>query len=257
MQNMQSTNNKWFAYMKPNPAARLRLFCLPYAGGSASIYRTWGNQFPDTIEVCPIELPGRGARLREASEANFQALVETLADAITPWLDKPYVLFGHSMGALIGFELARLFRVKKITGPLHFIASGHTAPQIPGRHRPIHNLPDNEFIEELRQLNGTPEAVLNNHELMQLLIPILRADFTINETYVCKDELPLNCPFTVFGGLQDKDVDQASLDAWQQHTTASFSLQMLPGDHFFIQTMQALLIQRMYKELYPYLNGSV
>jgi len=250
-----SPNNSWFAYYRANPASDLRLFCFPYAGGSALTYRSWSELLPKNVEVCPIELPGRGSRLREAPYTSLALLVTDSAAALTRYLDKPYAFFGHSMGALIGFELARLFRQQSLPEPLHLFASGHTAPQVSSGHRPIYNLPENEFMEELRKLNGTPDAVLNNEELMKLLLPMLRADFAVNETYIYQPDLPLDCPISAYGGVQDKDVNRESLEAWREQTAAAFSLQMFAGGHFFLQTSPTLLLQTISFQLKKIVAG--
>ncbi|MDZ7319899.1 MAG: alpha/beta fold hydrolase, partial [candidate division KSB1 bacterium] len=221
---MASLVNSWFAFVKPNLAADIRLFCFPYAGGSAMTYRTWSDLLPKNIEVYPVELPGRGSRMREQPYTNMTPLVHDLGLALKPYLDKPYAFWGHSMGALIGFELARLFRRWQLPGPMQLFASGHTAPQVKSSHQPIYNLPEREFLVELRQLEGTPEAVLNNQELMQLLIPMLRADFEVNETYRYDPEPPLACPITVYGGANDRDVNREALEAWREQTSADFAL---------------------------------
>lgn len=246
---MNGDNNNWFAYRKINPSADLRLFCFPYAGGSAMAYRAWADLLPTNIEVCPVELPGRGGRMRELPYNKMTPLVNDLGGALIPHLTKPYVFFGHSMGALIGFELARLFRRQNVPVPLYLFVSGHTAPQFGSSHAPIHNLPDKQFKEELRKLNGTPDAVINNDELMELLIPMLRADFEVNETYQHKPEPPLDIPIAAYGGIDDKDVNRDSLQAWEQQTSAGFSLQMFVGDHFFLQTSQSSLLQTVSHEL--------
>lgn len=243
------TNDCWVMCPKPNPQANLRLFCFPYAGGGALSFRTWPNGLPTTIEVCAVELPGRGTRMRLAPFTRHDPLVEALAQALLPYLDKPFALFGHSMGGLVSFELARLIRRKYGLLPVHLFVSGRRAPQVPDPDPPIHALPEPAFKEELRRLNGTPEAVLENKELMQLLIPILRADFAVLETYVYATEPPLECPITAFGGLQDCKVSCDHLEAWRNQTSASFSLQMLPGDHFFLNSAQALLLQSLTRQL--------
>jgi len=244
-----SQNNPWFAFVKSKPSANLRLFCFPYAGGNAITYRTWSDFLPTNIEVCPIELPGRGSRMREKAYTNIKPLVTDLAKALVPFLDKPYAFFGHSMGSLIGFELVRIFRKKKLPRPVHFFASGHIAPQVDSGHDPIYNLPDAEFKEELRKLEGTPEAVLNNEELMELLIPMLRADFELNETYTYEPGAPLNCPISVYGGAQDRDVDRQSLEAWQEQASSGFSIQIFAGGHFFLQSEQTIVLQTLSHEL--------
>jgi len=242
-------NIPWFAYLKPNPNANLRLFCFPYAGGSAMTYRTWSDFLPTNVEVVPIELPGRGGRMREKLYTNIKPLVKELADVLTPYLDKPHAFFGHSMGTLIGFEIARIFRNKNLPGQVHFFASGHTAPQFGYTHDPIYNLPDAQFIEELRKLNGTPETVLNNEELMQLILPMLRADFEVNETYIYEPGPPLDCSISAYGGVQDKDVSWVSLEAWREQTSAEFSIQMFSGGHFFLQEEQSTILQTLSIEL--------
>jgi len=244
--NETSTQSQWFGYYRPNPAANVRLFCFPFAGGNAMSYRTWANFLPKEIEVCPIELPGRGSRLREKPVTQLETMIKAIAADLFPFFNnKPYAIFGHSMGALIGFELIRYLRKMQAQEPVHLFVSGHIAPHVPYNRQPIYDLPDAEFVTELRKLNGTPQAVLDNDELMQLLIPILRADFAANETYVYEDDIPLNCPITAFGGLQDKDVSRADIEAWQKHTSSSFSMYMLPGDHFFLQNVFMSILQKI------------
>jgi medium-chain acyl-[acyl-carrier-protein] hydrolase len=157
------------------------------------------------------------------------------------------------MGGLVSFELARLLRKKYGLNPAHLFVSGYRAPQVPDPDPPIHALPEPEFLEELRRLNGTPEAVLENAELMQLLLPALRADFAVIETYAYIPESPLDCPITAFGGLQDREVSCDDLEAWREQTNAAFSLQTLPGDHFFLHSAQPLLLQSLSQKLYGHI----
>lgn len=242
-------NNPWFVYFKRNPYARLRLFCLPYAGGSASIFLDWPDQLPDSVEMCAIQLPGRGGRLLEPAYTRVEPLIQVLSQALLPSLDKPFALFGHSLGALLGFELANHLRREYDLEPCNLFVSGRRAPQIPDDDPPIHNLPEAEMIEELIRLNGTPREVLEHPELMQLMLPVLRADFGLNELYSYQQVPPLNYPITAFGGLQDADVSYEQLDAWREHARGRFSLQMLGGDHFFIETDQQALLGLISREL--------
>lgn len=212
-------------------------------------FRSWPNSLPPTVEVCPVELPGRGTRLKEPPFTRLSPLVQAIAHAILPHLDKPFAFFGHSMGALVSFELTRLLRRNYSRSPVHLFVSASRAPQVPDPDPPIHALPEPEFLEELRCLNGTPKEVLENTELMQLLLPILRADFAVIETYVYAPEPAQDFPITAFGGLQDREVSCDALEAWREQTSASFSLQMLPGNHFFIQSAQPLLLQFLSREL--------
>jgi medium-chain acyl-[acyl-carrier-protein] hydrolase len=241
--------NSWIKFPKPNPLANLRLFCFPYAGGSSVIFRTWSNGLPETVEVCAVELPGRGAQIKTPPFHRLQPLIEALTPVLLPYLDKPFALFGHSMGALVSFELARLLRKQHGLIPIHLFVSGRRAPEMNDTKPPIHDLPEAAFKEELRRFNGTPEAVLENAELMQLLLPIIRADFAVLETYIYTTEPPFDCPITAFCGLQDPEANGEEMEGWRNHTTADFSLHMLPGDHFFIQSAQALLLAKLGQEL--------
>src|SRR5918999_1348036 len=174
-------SNPLFGSLKPNPGAQVRLFCFPYAGGGAAIYQGWAEHLPAAIDVCPIHLPGRGVRVNEKAYTKVSDLVRDLTPAILPLLDKPYALFGHSMGGLISFELARELRRRNVPAPVHIFISGRKAPQIPQQEEFIYNLPESEFVETLLRLNGTPTDILENKELMCIMIPLLRADFELCE----------------------------------------------------------------------------
>jgi medium-chain acyl-[acyl-carrier-protein] hydrolase len=247
---MIASSNSWVTCPKPNPHASLRLFCFPYAGGSAFNFRGWADQLPATVELCLIELPGRGLRMKEKPFTRMLPLVQAIAQALLPHLDKPFIFFGHSMGGLISFELARLLPRDYGLSPVHLFVSGRRAPQIPAPDSPIHALPDPAFLEKLRRLNGTPEAVLKSGELMQLLIPTLRADFAVLETYIYAPGPTLDCPITAFGGLQDREVNCDDLEAWREQTNAAFSLQMFRGNHFFLHSAQSLVLQSLCRKLH-------
>jgi medium-chain acyl-[acyl-carrier-protein] hydrolase len=175
--------------------------------------------------------------------------VQALRQAIQPHLNKPFALFGHSMGATIGFELARELRRQHASGPVHLFVSGGRAPQIPDPDPPIHHLPEKEFIAGLRRFNGTPEEVLRNPELMGLFLPILRADLAALETYSYTPGEPLDCSISAFGGLEDEKVSQDELAAWRDQTRGAFTLRMLPGDHFFLRTARTLLLHAISQDL--------
>jgi len=234
----------------PNPEANLRLFCFPYAGGNPLIYRTWPFSLPANVEVCAIQLPGHGNRLGEPLFNRLTPLIHALAASLSPYLNKPFAFFGHSMGALISFELTRLLRCAKLEQPRHLFVSGHRAPQTRDKKRKrTFELPEAEFIEELRRLNGTPREVLDHPELIDLMTPILRADFAIAQTYEYVDERPLDCHLTALGGLRDKDVARGHLEAWQTHTSGKFNVRMFPGDHFFLDTARLSLLEIISMEL--------
>lgn len=240
---------RWLAYREANSRARLRMFCFPYAGGGASAYRGWGASLPQEIEVCPVQLPGREGRLREPPFTGSEEMITAIADALTPWLDLPFVFFGHSMGGMIGFELTRELRRRGRTLPLHLFVSGRRAPQLPARDEPIHDLPEPEFIERLRELDGTPEEVLQHAELMKLLIPLLRADFAVNETYVYAEEPPIDIGISAFGGLSDVDVSRDDVEAWSVQTRGRFRMRMMPGGHFFLHTQKDLILESVARDL--------
>jgi medium-chain acyl-[acyl-carrier-protein] hydrolase len=241
----------WLPYWQPRPQARLRLFCFPYAGGGASIFRTWSELLPSEIELCAVQLPGREKRLQERPYAQMSDLIPSLAVALQPYLVMPYALFGHSMGAFISFELARYLRhTAHHLEPAYLFVSGCRAPQLPDPDPPSYHLPQAEFIDELRRLEGTPETVLQNEELLHLLLPLLRADFSLCETYCYTDDEPLSCPISAFGGLQDHEAPRHMLAAWAKQTTDAFKLRFFAGNHFFLHKEQFSLLQAISHDLF-------
>jgi medium-chain acyl-[acyl-carrier-protein] hydrolase len=250
MQINRNSNNPWVARWRPNHAATMRLFCFPYAGGAASLYRTWGNSLPSHVEVCAIQLPGRGARMAEAPLTSLPDILRELSLAIRPYLDLPFAFFGHSMGAMLSLELARLLRRELGVNPVHLFVSGCRALQLRDPNRPTYNLPEPEFIEELRRLGGTPAEVLEHPELLGLILPLLRADFEVCQTYKYTPGRPLPCPITAFGGTQDK-TGRAEMEAWREQTTAAFTLRMFPGDHFFLHGVEAKILELIAHALAP------
>lgn len=242
-------SNPWLVFPSPNSHAKLRLFCFPYAGGGAHVFHEWGKRLPGMIELCAIQLPGRGMRWKERPCSHLMPLVDMVSHAILPWLDKPFALFGHSMGALISFELMRTLRVRNGAQSVYFFASGRPAPHLPNKGPVVHTMPDGELLEHLRKLSGTPSALLGNVELMKMMFPVLRADFSMCETYTCKKEPPLDSRISALGGLDDSDVSPDELAAWSEHTTGDFSLRMFPGDHFFIHTVQSQVLDAISEKL--------
>ena len=240
--------SSWFSPNRLSGRAAARLFCFPYAGGGAMVYRSWLCALPEVFEVIPVRLPGRETRLNEPPFKRIEPLVEALGEAILPYLDKPFAFFGHSMGAKLAFELARHLSRQGIEA-LHLFVSGARGPQVPRTEPPTYDLPEPEFIERLRDLNGTPQEVLEHPELMRLMISLLRADFELVQTYTYRPRPLLRCPVTALGGLSDRDVLREHLSAWGRETTSSFALRMFPGDHFFINTARALVLQSVFQEL--------
>jgi medium-chain acyl-[acyl-carrier-protein] hydrolase len=244
-----SALNSWVVIPKPTPAAKLRLFCFPYAGGGASLFYTWPRALPPEVEVCAVQLPGREGRLSEKPFSDVRPLVDTLAEALTPWMDRPFAFFGHSNGALMAFELTRRLRRDGRRGPVHLFVSGRPAPQTPLRDPPVHGLPEPEFLQELRRFKGTPEEILQNAEIMEILSPMLRADFAISETYQYYDERPLAVPISAYGGRQDGEVPEPDVEAWREQTSGAFHMRMFPGDHFFLNGDRAMVLEELSREL--------
>jgi medium-chain acyl-[acyl-carrier-protein] hydrolase len=246
---------QWLATLAPRPQARIRLFCFPYAGGDAlAIFRKWPELLPPAIEVCPVQIPGRGIRVAEPPFTNLILIVKAIGEAIQHRLDKPFIFFGHSMGAMISFELARLLRKERGIEPLHLFVSGRRAPQVPDLDPPTYNLPEPEFLEELKRINGTPKEALEHPELMNLMLPILQADFQVCQTHMYVSESPLSCPITAFGGLED-EATREELEAWNQQTVKRFSLHMFPGDHFFLRAQQSTLLRILTSQLADVISG--
>ena len=246
---VQTSTNAWFRIPRPNAQARLRLFCLPYAGGGARIFSGWSDVLPKDVEVWTVQLPGRDSRIREDLMTSLPPLADQITEAMADCADKPFAILGHSMGSLIGFEVARRIRQANQPGPVHMFVSGRIAPHVPDPEPPIHALPDDEFLEELRDLNGTPDEVMASPELMQLITPILRADCSVCETYTYQEQPPLACPISVYGGINDPKVTRENLEAWSHQTQGPFVVRMFPGDHFFIQSARELYLQMLRNDL--------
>jgi medium-chain acyl-[acyl-carrier-protein] hydrolase len=220
-------------------APRLRLFALPFAGGGASLFRTWSEALPASVECCAVQLPGRETRYAEPPFVRMSHLIEALSVDLQPLLDIPFIVFGNSMGALVAFELARAWRRQSARAPEALVLAAHAAPHRPSRFLELHTLADAEFRVELRRLNGTPSAILDNDELMHALSPTLRSDFELCETYKCPDEPPLTLPIFACGGVNDPRATYEDLAAWQIHTRGDFDVRVFPGDHFFIQSQRS------------------
>lgn len=243
-------SSAWLRSYPQKRQARLRLFCFPYAGGGGSAFRSVFDRVPDDLDVCPIQLPGREGRFAERPFSSLDPLIAALHEELLPYLDMPYAFFGHSMGALISFELARALRSSgQVPGPVHLLVSGHRAPQLPDLRPPAHQLPEPQLLEALRDLEGTPEEVLQHEELLQLLLPVLRADFAICETYTYVPQPPLACPISVFGGLRDPNVPYESILAWKQHTTKTCQVHFFAGGHFFWQDDPTNLYATLWRDL--------
>ncbi|MFJ7246790.1 thioesterase II family protein [Kitasatospora sp. NPDC098652] len=224
----------WTVRWSPRPAAAVRLFCLPHTGGGAGVYRHWATRLDPRIELRCVRLPGRESRFRERPYAGLDELVPALVDAVTPELDGPHAWFGHSMGALLAYEVCRELERRGLPRPVRLLVAGRRAPHLPDRAAPVHAAPTEQLLAHLAELNGTPDELLQHPGLLGTVLPMLRADFSVSETYRWRPGPELAVPVSVFGGTDDPVADLAELTAWRLHTSAGCTVRQFPGHHFFL-----------------------
>jgi medium-chain acyl-[acyl-carrier-protein] hydrolase len=239
----------WFLVAKSNPAARVRLYCFPHAGRGASMFRHWGQRLGGQIEVCAVQLPGRENRIAERRFNRLAPLVETLGDVILPHIDRPFAFFGHSMGALISYELARYFSAVHDLKPACLLVSAYRAPHLKPSLPPLHALPRQELLDGICQLGGMPDDALADQEFLDIVLDTLRADLAICESYQYLSLGMLQCPIIAFRGIDDARVTADDLSAWRKHTTGPFREETFPGEHFFIHDPRSTLLQSVSREL--------
>lgn len=214
--------------------APMLLYCVAHAGGGASFFRPWRAVLEPGIGLCPVVLPGRETRLREEPFTALERIVPPLTEAIAAHADRPYALFGHSMGAAIAYEVARRLSATATRAPSRLFVSGRRAPHLPARRAPLHTLGPDDFLPAVAAMGGTPDEVLSRPELMRVFLPGLRADFTVNETYRPLPGPPLSCPVSALTGAEDPEVDVVEMRAWSAATYGGFSLRVFPGGHFYL-----------------------
>lgn len=225
------------SFFPPSPArdAPLRLVCLPYAGGGSAVYYRWRAALPGEIGLLPACLPGREGRVGEPPYTDLRTLVRHLADELAPILDRPWAVLGHSMGAWIAFELVRQLRGRGGRLPELLVVAASQAPNVDGPPSKLHTLPDDRFVDELaRQFDGISPEVRGHAELIELLLPALRADIQMVETYQYEAEPPLEMEILAMGGTDDPAARATDLAQWRGHTSSKFSARLFPGGHFFL-----------------------
>ncbi|MCF7223317.1 thioesterase II family protein [Marilutibacter chinensis] len=235
----------------PSSARRHRLFCFPYAGGNAFAFARWQEALDPSIEVCAIQAPGRGARIGEAPIDSLPALLRAVAPEVARLDDLPFSFFGHSVGALVAFELARYLRLHGMRLPEHLIVSGCQAPQFRSAPRGLHALDDASFVNLLRLYAGTPPEVLENQELMALLLPTIRADFSLAENYRYRFSPLLPVPVSVFAGTHDENKGAGQVDGWQKETSRACSIAWFEGGHFFLNEQRDRVLRCIESTLLP------
>lgn len=247
---LSSKNNAWFQVRRPTPDASLRLFCFPYAGGSASVFHGWSDTLPRDVEVVAVQYPGHGYRFGEPLISRCADMIDALMPSIVPWLDRPYAFFGHSNGALVSFELALALQRAHYPGPVHHFLSGKSPPHLPDTGQPLHQLSDEAFMRELSALGGTPQEFLDDPELMRLLLPMLRADFAISETYSYTwkgDRLVTQA--SILYGRKDDSFDPQDLAAWPELIDGKVDSAAYDGDHFFIHSHKQAVLEFVDRKL--------
>jgi medium-chain acyl-[acyl-carrier-protein] hydrolase len=228
----------------------VRLVCIPYAGAGVAAFRAFPAALPAAMEVWAVRLPAREGRLAEAPLEHIRPVVDTIADEIDIRLgDLPLALYGHSMGALVAFELARTLRRRGRPAVRHLFVSGRRAPRLPDELPTIHRLPVADFLAAVTKLDGIPAQVLSEPGLIELIVPALRADFAVCETYTYAEEPPLDCPITVFGGTADPTTTPAQLQAWCEESSVAFRSRYYEGDHFFLHPHTRSILAAMAEDL--------
>ncbi|MEH2206890.1 MAG: alpha/beta fold hydrolase [Nostoc sp.] len=236
------TNNPWFAWLDPRKDSLMRLFCFPCAGGTPSMFCNWSNQLPKHIEVVAVRLPGRDMRIKETPFSEWPLLLSAAEQALDPYLDKPFAFFGHSLGARLAYELTRRLQEKKKSLPRQLLIAGCRCPHIPSPKPYMYDLPEQEFHECLQKMSGTPPEVLADRRLMAMLEPTIRADMKLAEVWGGTVKELLNVPIAAFSGLQD-DIDPPDkMVEWKRYTSVDFTFHTLSGNHFFIRSSEALLL---------------
>jgi surfactin synthase thioesterase subunit len=237
------SESRWISSYQPAPDPQVRLLCFPHAGSSAAAYGSWSGLLPPQIDVCPIEYPGRGSRRAERPFVRVPALVASLVSGLAPALTAPFGVFGHSMGALIGFEFVRQLRRLGLPSPIGLFIAGCRAPSLPASKPPVFALSDDDLLKELQSLNGTPDEILMNPEFVRLFMPTLRADFELADTYCYRRGAGLECPVFVYGGADDRETRPDELPGWASETNGPLALRTYPGDHFFLERAESAVMR--------------
>lgn len=252
--NDKQNENRWIVRPKPKKNAKMRIFCLPYAGGSPSVFRTWPMEYDDLdVEICMIQLPGREERMLEPMPGNFYLMVQELGKAILPFLDRPYLIYGHCMGSLISFELLQHLRAQDKPLPMHFLIGAHFAPMLLSADNlttsHLKALTMDEFFQLAEELGGTEGAVLKDPATSALVITSLKGDYWLYADYEYRKEKPFDFPLTVYAGKGDYLVKRNEVDGWAVETSKSCKIEDVEGDHFFVIKEKETFLPQLKKEL--------
>ena len=242
------TRSPWLIRHQPKAEAKMRLFCFPYAGGSAAVFREWSQKLHPSVEVWSIEYPGRGTRRSEKPFNQLSHLVDALLPELRRELTIPFAFFGHSMGSLVALDILERLAMENGPEAMCFFASACRPPWCEARRPPKFDLPEPEFIHEVLALGGTPEELLADKTLTELFLPFLRADFQAAETFSHEMKVKLRCPIHAYGGLEDPDVSREDLSRWQDVCETS-SVRMFPGNHFYLDSAIESLMRVLSRDL--------
>lgn len=229
----------------------IQLFCLPFAGGNKYSYREFAEKAPSFLSLITLEYPGRGTRMKDPLVSDISEVVNDMYRQISPLIgDQPYAIYGHSLGGLIAYLLTLKLMENNKMLPVHLFITGTTGPSSISRtEKKRHLLEKKEFIEEIRELDGMPEEILNSEELLHYFEPILRSDFKVSENYIYQQHPPLNIPVTVITGTEE-NMELADIQLWQKETTHPVDFKRMPGKHFFIFQHAFKIVEIISKKLY-------
>lgn len=234
-----------------------RLLCIPHAGGSPSFFRSWRAALAPEIAVRPVLLPGRESRMEEKPYRDIASLIGPLCAGLEPYLDQPYALFGHSMGAVIAYEVARRFSGGPMRPPVCLLVSGHRTPGLEATRKQLFGLPDDEFVTEVGRLNGIPPEVLAEPELMRLLLPTMKADFELVDTYQPLPGGILQCPVVAYVGTNDPEVATSQILGWRDLTSGEFAIRVFSGDHFYLKDGRPDVLAAVREDMSPARAGAL
>ena len=232
--NREMSRDKWFFCKKPKPQASMRLFCFPFGGGGASVFHDWPDAMGNEIEIRALQLPGRETRFREPREKDVNNVIKNIVQALEAYQDKPFAIFGYSLGSLLAFEVCRELRKQNMKMPMHLFIAALSAPQLPTPHPPISSLADREFIQKVEYYYQPQGEAWNNLELREFLLPVLKDDIALYESYVYREEAPLTCPIDVYAGDKDRATPVESTQYWSEQTNSELKQHVFQGGHFFI-----------------------
>lgn len=227
-------DTEWLVNLSPAPGGRTNVICLPYAGGGVAAFHGWPARLPAELDLWVVRPPGRESRLLQPPIRDLHTMVAELTPDVVPLTRRPYVVFGHSMGALLAYELVRALVGRGLPPPAWLVVSGHAAPHVavPGE---LHKLPEHQLIQRLREYGATPQDLLASPELLRLFLPTIRADLAVAETYRHRPGPKLTCPVAAYRGRDDPEVTHDQCAAWAEVTTGRCVVKDFPGGHFFLE----------------------